>query len=205
MVYFKLGNLLLDGDAHRMIMNSKGASGKLPCMCCLNVLKIGSLLPSPDFVHLDCADYTKFVFASNEDVWTKADELEEKSLVLNKSEFEREQAARGITYNPRGLIFDKDLRPHVPPIDVTTNDSMHILNGMAEAEMSVLVFALQAHFSWAEIRTWMEADWRFCSCFKFASGQLRSCWSQAREKYYYSSTEFGRIAQVCMAGVAIDC
>ena len=37
-LYFKLSNLICDGDAIRMLMNWKGAKAKLPCFCCMNVL-----------------------------------------------------------------------------------------------------------------------------------------------------------------------
>ena len=36
-VFLKLANVIADGDAWRTIFSVKGASGKLPCICCLNV------------------------------------------------------------------------------------------------------------------------------------------------------------------------
>ena len=39
-MYFKLGNLVLDGDAARIVFSHLGANANLPCMNCLNVLQL---------------------------------------------------------------------------------------------------------------------------------------------------------------------
>ena len=69
-LYFKISNLLADGDALRMLMNWKGAGGKLPCFACLNVLNVRDEADAPDgFVTLACGNKKRFRKAKNEDWW----------------------------------------------------------------------------------------------------------------------------------------
>ena len=71
-LYFKLSNLICDGDALRMLTNWKGAKGKLPCFRCMNVLGMETEDDLPDVcVTLDCRDKSRFVESTNEDWWVE--------------------------------------------------------------------------------------------------------------------------------------
>ena len=76
-MYFKLGNLVLDGDAARIVFSHLGANANLPCMNCLNVLQLRSnYVGMPrGFVGLRCSDPSLLSRASDGDIWQKADEV----------------------------------------------------------------------------------------------------------------------------------
>ena len=72
-LYFKLSNLICDGDALRMLMNWKGAKAKLPCFCCMNVLSQEEEDDLPDgCMSLNCRDKSRFVLSTEEDWWGRA-------------------------------------------------------------------------------------------------------------------------------------
>ena len=87
-LYFKLSNLICDGDAIRMIMNWKGARAKLPCFCCMYALSQESEDNLPDgCVTLNCRGKSRFVESTNEDWWGKADTLVGQKRVVGTSNF----------------------------------------------------------------------------------------------------------------------
>ena len=187
-MYFKLGNLVLDGDAARIVFSTLGANAKLPCMNCLNVLQARTPEMPRRFVGLDCSDPTLFARATNEDIWQKADEVS----ALPPARLKEGQTARGIKCVPGGLLFDCELRPHCPPIDTSTHDAMHILNGMACTEMSLLLTAMFRHpsLSWGSVRAWMDTNWKFCGAFSGAPAELKAAWNVARETAFGKHKEF---------------
>lgn len=189
-MYFKLGNLVLDGDAARIVFSHLGANANLPCMNCLNVLQLrsNSVGMPRGFVGLRCSDPSLLSRASDGDIWQKADEV----LALAPSHLQAGQTARGIKRVPLGVIFDHELRPHCPPIQTSTHDAMHILNGMACLEMSLTLVAMFRHnwLSWSGVRMWMESGWKFCGAFSGASSELKAAWNDARQKAFQKNKEF---------------
>ena len=188
--YFRLGNIVADGDAIRAVYSSKGASGKLPCFLCNNVLN--ERVASPGLVHISCTDVGKFQLASDADLWRKADHLHTLSGTTTKAAFENTQMVYGLSYCPQGLLWDRSLRPYVHPTSCTSYDSMHCLvgNGLAQNETGYLLAALKGiGVSWQHLRLFTESDWNF----NFALGSravLRESFSEAREKAWASSGSY---------------
>ncbi len=113
--YFKLGNLLADGEAYRSLWAAKGAAGNVPCLLCKNVVSF-DCTGSAYLVHLSCHDSRRFDPSSNADIWSKADKLETmKHDGTSKSVFDRTQMLYGLTYSPCSLLWDVELRRHVKP------------------------------------------------------------------------------------------
>ena len=175
-LHFRLSNLIFDGDALRQVFSSKGAKGKLPCVCCVNVVHEDEAVPSPEFVSLTNTDASKLQFATSEDLYEKADALSRSAPpAMGKVKFRRLEMASGLNYAPEGLLWDRELRGHVRLAETVTFDSMHILlaNGMACDEVSLLFGtimdkgAMGKHVvTWDHLRTFVNADFRFCSQFR---------------------------------------
>jgi hypothetical protein len=107
-LYFGLGNIVADGDALRGIWSSKGASGKLPCLLCKNV--VNEQVLSPYVVDLSCCDPARFDLITDEQLWQKVDALHAQHGVGTKKSFAETQIMYGITYCPEGLLWDIPLR-----------------------------------------------------------------------------------------------
>jgi len=192
-LYFTTGNLVFDGDALRMILGWKGAKGKLPCPGCLNVIAQDDELPSDQFVRLTCADADKFVAATNDDVWMKADTLAAAHGAIGIGAFKHLETALGFTYIPQGLLYDRDLRSHVRPVDCLTLDQMHCLlsDGLAQDEVSCVLYVLHnLGDTWANINTFMQADWHFCSVHTSGRRAIRTAFSVHREKHFKKTWSF---------------
>jgi len=190
-VYFKLGSLVADGDALRAIWSSKGASGKLPCIVCKNV--VNDDVRSDYFVPLSCANPSLFDYASNADVWGKADVLHARRGAGTKRAFLDLQMLHGLTYNPNGLLWDDTLRPHVRPAEIVTYDAMHVLvaNGIVQVETAELLRSLKASGvnGVQALRSFVEADWHFCKALGKTS-ILRGVFAPAREEAWNSGGDF---------------
>ena len=165
LVHFAVSNLVLDGDALRQVFSSKGAAGKLPCLGCLNVLRDDeNELPSDAFVTISDCDASRLELSTSRDIWAKADMLHSfRPPRMLVAAFEKLQIAVGLTYEPESILYDHALRPHLPVMDILTYDTMHILlcNGMADDEFRCLFTALEGVCTWADMRRFLEADFKF--------------------------------------------
>ena len=192
-LFFKLRNLVLDGDAMRFTFSCMGAAGKLPCLGCLNVMQRHDDTPLPaGFVDMSSGDYTRFQHATNEDVWTKAETLRAQFTILNRTNFRALETATGLRYNPLGALYGPELREHVKPIDVLTHDAMHVLfaNGLGQLEFSLILQRLEAAgYRWEDIRDWMSSHWRSCRAFG-PMARLRDCWNDARAKAFHKTQAY---------------
>jgi hypothetical protein len=189
-LYFVSGNIVADGDAYRAIWSVKGASGKLPCILCKNVLN--DKVESDYLVHISCPHVERFDAASSEDIWEKADTLVRHAAVASRKDFEQLQMVFGITYNPEGLLLDKELRMYVRPAECITFDAMHCLvsNGIVQNETSLLIVALQGiGIKWDTLRTFTDADWHFCRALGSAS-LLKGCFAKPRQQAFLSGGVF---------------
>lgn len=201
--HFRLSNIVADGDALRGIFSSKGASGRLPCMCCLNVLS--EQVTSPGLVCIDCPDIDLCKSASNQDIWQKADKLHAAHGSITKTRFEEMQKNYGLTYCPQGLLWDQPLRHHVRPVDVITYDSMHVLvgNGLVQFETACLLAALKSiNVSWDHLRRFCDTGWNFCTAIG-SRAVLRACFDTAREKAFNSSGSFKATASEMMEAFTV--
>ena len=177
-----------------MLMNWKGAKAKLPCFCCLNVLGVPPSEELPDgFVPLDSFDKPSFVAATNADWWSKADTLSAYQPVLGKTKFSQVEIAMGLNFNEKGLLWDKELRRHIRPMDIATYDSMHVMlvDGVAQSELVCCLMRLKAlGDDWSDLRAIMSADWQFVRAHKGKANCLRSTFSTKREALFHKGGTF---------------
>ena len=186
-VYLKLGNVVADGDAYRALWSAKGASGKLPCLLCKNVLS--QRVNSATLVHLSCPYVERFALASNEEVWEKADKIAATRGGGNHAQL---QMLYGMTDSRNGLIWDLQLRQHVRPVDVITFDSMHCLvaNCIAQFEVSLILQLLKdVGVTWDQLRMFASSSWRFTSALGNRK-TLVGCFAAARQKAFQKEGSF---------------
>jgi len=161
--YFSLGNVVADGDAYRALWSAKGASGKLICLLCKNVLS--ERTESEYLVHLSCPFYSRFDLASDAEIWEKADKLSHSRVTNPKGQHRRLELLYGLTDNPQGILWDKDLRDYVKPATAITYDPMHALvsNGIVQNETSFLLADLKSiGVGWESLLRFVKSDWHVC-------------------------------------------
>ena len=108
-LFFKLGCTLFGSDACRAIWQSKWASGKMPCLLCLNVVADEPVGGHDDFfASIVEHDRRRFVRAKCTDIWRKANRL---ALAVRaweagratKGSWEKLSKALEISYHQEGL------------------------------------------------------------------------------------------------------
>ena len=190
-IYVSIGSILADGDAQRAVFSVKGASGKVPCILCKNVLS--ERTDSDYLVHLSEADPAKFDLSTSAEIWEKCDKLVRLAPpATTKTSHESLQLAYGVSYNVHSLMFDVGLRRFVRPAEMLCYDPMHILlsNGAVEVETSALLTCLKAEgFKWEDLRGFAEADWQICKAYGGAR-RMQATFAAPREKSFKSDGNF---------------
>ena len=179
---FSLGNVIADADAHRGFWSWKGASAKLACACCKNIVNDTEAARIPGLQSLSCADPSLFGLAANEDWWRKAHTLEVASATYPKARMAELQTAVGFNYSSEGVLWDRDLRTWVRPKDVFTYDSMHVFlsNGIAQVEVDALLSSMQkVGLSLDDVRTYVSGPWQTCKAFG-NKGALKNIFTATR-------------------------
>ena len=192
-LHFRIGNFILDGDAQRQMFCAKGAMGKVPCLCCVNVVHEDESIPSPDFVSLTNSDASKLQFATSADLYEKADTLSRMAPPsMGKVRFRRLETAIGLNYVPESLLWDSELRACMDVAAAVTFDSMHVLlsNGMASDEVKNLFDTImdkavmgRRTVTWGHLRTFVAADFHFCANHDGSSDPVRIMGPAREERY----------------------
>lgn len=181
---FKMGNFIADADGHREFWGWKGASGKLPCAACKNVV---NGCDGPGLLPLSCTDPSRFAIATSADWWLKVDRLRDVASTRSRQVLSRFQTAMGMNHTPEGVLLDCDLRHFVRPSEVFTYDSMHVFlsNGVAQVEVDALLGKLrEAGLSLTDLQRYVLGEWKFCQARSKIS--LANCFTAARLKAFVS-------------------
>ena len=188
--FFQVTNFLLDGDAVRMMFGCKAVRAKMPCVGCLNVTSDLALV-GDGLVSLQTCDMSAFEFASDDDLWAKADALEEASKG-KKSALKRLEMALGLNYSPEAFLWCKALRPHVRPAMCLTFDQMHILlsQGLADIEYeSILPKLISDGVSWDDIHNFCSAAWQTPKTFS-RYAKTREAFSLSKRRHWQCNKRF---------------
>lgn len=179
---FTLGNVVADADAHRGFWSWKGASAKLACACCKNIVNDDEASNIPGLQSLRCADPSLFGLASDADWWRKADILEAAAATHSKARMAELQTAVGFNYSPEGVLWDRALRPWVRPTNVFTYDSMHVFlsNGIAQVEVDALLSSMhKVGLSLDDVQAFVCGPWQTCKAFG-SKGSLKNTFTATR-------------------------
>lgn len=144
----KIQMILGDEMALKQFFEFKGASGKVPCFCCKNVV-LRRYAPSDmtALVYHDDVDISKTKPHSNQSIFRFARHLQAQSTVLSKGDFKELESNIGLNYCPHGVLYDPLLEQRLLPITSLCWDPMHIyfVAGLFQNEMTLLLNALATH------------------------------------------------------------
>ena len=114
--------LLADEKAIKQIWNLKGAAGTKPCFECMNV--VGACKPADvaegPLVHYSCVDSSRFRS------YSQSTFREMQQQVASAPRNKRLQQLLGISYDPRGILWDARWS-HLTPLSHTMWDWMHLV------------------------------------------------------------------------------
>lgn len=211
--FFAFGHLLADAQAIQFSLSSKGASGTTPCPLCANVCNLGAAsLVATDasglVVDIASSSPERFVRRGSRDLYALADQLRAAHGRATAAEFRRLQQALGLTYNPRGLLWDDRLRDVVPIGEGLLFDAMHVLfsDGEAHTELSLIIDKLarcRFRIDYAKMRTFVNANWRRPSIHNTKPVRLHEAFNTAREAHFRKTNAFGGSASEIRAVVPI--
>ena len=121
----KYAGTMADEAALKGVNNFKGAGGIKCCMDCKHLLNTtdDSLLP-PGTWSLNATSLKDKARNTNADIWRAADSLHQ--LASDRMDYQERGKELGLTYNPRGLLWDLSLRHIHKPIESYIRDWMHI-------------------------------------------------------------------------------
>jgi hypothetical protein len=139
------GGFLADEKAHKVIFLVKGASGTKFCTTCKNCVNRMEVSEHRGYlVGLDCCDYGRLDYHTNESFYMMVDKLREEHAAGR--DISKLEAMLGLTYDEHGLLFDDGLRSVLKPVDNCIRDWMHTMvsGGIAGTEMA-FVDATVAH------------------------------------------------------------
>ncbi len=146
-VYARLSCLCSDGEGLQYALDLKGPCGIRFCVRCQNILKTNSGLAHrrPNFVEVTCADHTKLVLSTPENLNAEVDAVlqalvEVQGGTMTQTRLDDLQTAYGINANSTGLLADRALRPCFSAIDVMNEDWMH--GALQEGTLSVSCMCL---------------------------------------------------------------
>ena len=121
---------LCDLKGYKENLGWKGTTGTLCCLNCVNVAKKKNVRGDVGrVVGLDCADRTKFIARSNDDIYNNVDELAAEHPRMSTTNFEKLETQCGFNHVPNGILMDMSLRNIFRPADHTLRDYMHVLVG----------------------------------------------------------------------------
>ena len=196
LIFVTMGNILSDAAALKDMWGVKGAGGLIPCSFCVNICGTDDgedTLLGHDGSHrifdIRCRHPTDFVLKSSGDWYVQADTLQALEPRLSSSDFELVQKAYGMTYNQHGIIYDLNLRPLMPPVEISRYDPMHCIcsNGIGQTEIDLFLKAmhnLEPPVGFDTLRTLAGATWVFLSCSGQSNKLKTDILSVSREKLF---------------------
>lgn len=139
--FCKLGMILQDGAAHKLVWQCKGDAGTRMCMLCRNLIAESAL---GDMLTCNKVHESEMDMATDEDIIGTLDRLAACKPTLSKAMFELRQQAVGFNYSPHSILQDKGLREVVRPVSQFCHDWMHAIfvNGVFQTVTHLVISAL---------------------------------------------------------------
>ena len=144
----RVQSILGDEMALKQFFEFKGASGKVPCFCCKNVvLRRYAPQDMAELVYHDDTDLSATKPHTNQSIFRFAQHLKAQSAVLNKGDLKELESNIGLNYCPHGVLYDPLLEQRLLPITSICWDFMHIyfVAGLFQNEMTLLLNALATY------------------------------------------------------------
>ena len=135
--------VLADESAIKHMFNNKGASGKLPCVLCRNVIRKAyapNPLPPPLVLHTSL-DEARFIRHSTASLRELSEHLEAQSHALNKGQMQDLQTRLGFGYSPHGVLACREITDNMDIANAISFDFMHIylVSGLFHHELNLML------------------------------------------------------------------
>ena len=141
-----VGCLLSDESALKHMVNNKGASGKVPCCLCRNVVQKRYAPENMHraLVHHTCLDETKFLQHTRESLAECVAHLAMQSGRLNKGQFDDLQTRLGFNHAPSGMLACRELMEVLDVPKAVCFDYMHVyfVSGLFHVEVNLMMHKL---------------------------------------------------------------
>ena len=167
-LFAKIGVVLQDGGAHKVVWQSRGDGASKFCLLCKNIFTDASKVVCEDGTHLLRSNQIKLnelVAATDAELRTNARYLERMSTELGPEDFAQLQQAIGLTYAKHALLLDRDLDRLIQPTAVYMHDYMHAL--FADGILNLCTYLCFEHFIQAGRKTVYAAFSEFLSNWKY--------------------------------------
>ena len=176
-IWARLTNLCADGEGLKIGLDVKGYAGIRACIRCQNVLKKDSRLAHrrPGFVEITCADYSRFVLSTPDDLNREVDAVlaafaEFKAGRMSQNMLNECEKAYGINANPTGILANMRLRQCFSVVDVLTEDWMHgaLQDGILNCACECFLESVSGKLSLPEdgLKDFLKANWQFPKVFR---------------------------------------
>ena len=141
----RVGYILGDEAALKHFWENKGASGKLCCLFCQNVVQRRYAPECMDgLAYHDELDSRKFRLHTDASVFAFAMHLQARAPELNKEELSKLETNTGFNHVQEGVLLDPLLQRKILPISATCYDPMHVflVAGVFHLEVTLLLDSL---------------------------------------------------------------
>ena len=142
----KMKMVVSDEAALKAMFQHKGASGKLPCVLCRNVV-LRRYAPddmAAPLVLRTCTDESRFLQHDLPSLLNLVRHLEARSTVLNKGQMSELETALGFNRAPLGVLSSEAVLDHMGPTKALLYDWMHcyVVGGLFQLEVNLLMGVL---------------------------------------------------------------
>ena len=146
-LFCKLGMVLQDGGAHKLVWQCKGDAGTRLCMLCRNLVSLKSdIVDEHGASLLSCSIWLEdeMDFATDQDIRGTVARLQLAQATTSKAQFEQLKQACGFNLAPHGILLDTRLMDIVMPASQFCHDWMHCIfvHGVFHTVMHLLFSAL---------------------------------------------------------------
>ncbi|CAE7403075.1 unnamed protein product [Symbiodinium natans] len=139
----RVGMVISDESAVKFMFDNKGASGKVPCLLCRNVVLRRYAPPDmhDPLVQHTCWDARKFLMHTQQSLQEMARYLAQENAVLSKAQLKDLQTRLGFNFAPHGVLASQELMAKVNIPDSLCFDYMHIyyVSGLWHQESNLLL------------------------------------------------------------------
>lgn len=150
-LFFRLGMLLQDGAAHKMVLGLKGDGASKYCLLCKNEFRIASAADdgedSEEDVCFTVLKHNHMALCTDAEILGSVERLSARKATCSAADFKLWERATGFNHQPSGLLLDAKLKAAgvVAPASQFCHDWMHGIasNGTLVVAIYLLCASLQ--------------------------------------------------------------
>lgn len=163
----KMGFMIMDGQAFKFTMSSKGDSGSRFCMLCRNVFLAGDTQDNDEGFVAEVSAYTKhnqLSLTEDAEIYQSWQRLQERSRTCSRADFNMWQQAAGMTWSEHAMLNDLQMQQVVQPCTMMFHDWMHAL--LSNGILNIAIHNVLEELSlWSSFSGYI-AHWKLPAAFK---------------------------------------